>query len=85
VVGVSSDEEARKGMQSCEQRIAGGDTVSTCGFREGKEAADPIGSDVGIFDLWMRRTHPDLRWCWHADDALMHEGAQLPRRPASSV
>jgi hypothetical protein len=49
VVGVSSDEEARKGMQSGEPRIAGGDAVLTCGFQEGKEAADPIGSDVGNF------------------------------------
>jgi RNA-directed DNA polymerase len=24
------------------------------------------------FDLWMRRTHPDLRWCRYADDGLVH-------------
>ena len=45
--GVSSDEEAHKGMQSGKARIASGDAVPTCGFQEGKEAADPIGSDVG--------------------------------------
>ena len=49
VVGVSSDEEARKGVQSGEPCIAGGDAVLTCGFQEGKEAADPIVSDIGNF------------------------------------
>ena len=24
------------------------------------------------FDLWMVRTHPDLRWCRYADDGLVH-------------
>jgi RNA-directed DNA polymerase len=24
------------------------------------------------FDLWMRRTHPDLPWCRYADDGLVH-------------
>jgi group II intron reverse transcriptase/maturase len=24
------------------------------------------------FDLWMSRTHPDLRWCRYADDGLVH-------------
>ena len=24
------------------------------------------------FDLWMARTHPDLRWCRYADDGLVH-------------
>jgi RNA-directed DNA polymerase len=24
------------------------------------------------FDLWMRRTHPDLLWCRYADDGLVH-------------
>ena len=24
------------------------------------------------FDLWMRRTHPDLQWCRYADDGLVH-------------
>ena len=54
MVGVSSDEEARKGMQSGEPRIAGGDAVPTSGFQEGKEAADPIGSDVGNFQRFDR-------------------------------
>ena len=54
VVGVSSDEEAREGMQSGEPRIAGGDAVPTSGFQEGKEAADPIGSDVGNFQRFDR-------------------------------
>jgi RNA-directed DNA polymerase len=24
------------------------------------------------FDLWIRRTHPDLPWCRYADDGLVH-------------
>jgi group II intron reverse transcriptase/maturase len=24
------------------------------------------------FDVWMRRTHPDLPWCRYADDGLVH-------------
>jgi RNA-directed DNA polymerase len=24
------------------------------------------------FDLWMKRTHPDLPWCRYADDGLVH-------------
>jgi RNA-directed DNA polymerase len=24
------------------------------------------------FDLWMKRTHPDLLWCRYADDGLVH-------------
>jgi hypothetical protein len=41
-------------MQSGEPRIAGGDAVLTCGFQEGQEAADSIGSDVGNFQSFDR-------------------------------
>ena len=35
----------------------------------------PILSNLFLhytFDLWMRRTHPDLPWCRYADDGLVH-------------
>jgi len=35
----------------------------------------PILSNLFLhytFDLWMKRTHPDLPWCRYADDGLMH-------------
>ncbi|WP_310016209.1 reverse transcriptase domain-containing protein [Brucella pseudogrignonensis] len=35
----------------------------------------PILSNLFLhyaFDLWMTRTHPDLRWCRYADDGLVH-------------
>ena len=35
----------------------------------------PILSNLFLhytFDLWMKRTHPDLRWCRYADDGLVH-------------
>jgi len=35
----------------------------------------PILSNLFLhytFDLWMKRTHPDLPWCRYADDGLVH-------------
>ena len=35
----------------------------------------PILSNLFLhytFDLWMKRTHPDLPWCRYADDGLIH-------------
>src|SRR6202011_3887467 len=35
----------------------------------------PILSNIFLhytFDLWMKRTHPDLPWCRYADDGLVH-------------
>src|SRR5271166_4570629 len=35
----------------------------------------PILSNLFLhytFDLWMKRTHPDLPWCRYADDRLVH-------------
>jgi RNA-directed DNA polymerase len=35
----------------------------------------PILSNLFLhytLDLWMKRTHPDLRWCRYADDGLVH-------------
>ena len=35
----------------------------------------PILSNLFLhytFDLWMKRTHPDLLWCRYADDGLVH-------------
>jgi RNA-directed DNA polymerase len=35
----------------------------------------PVLSNVFLhyaFDVWMRRTHPDLLWCRYADDGLVH-------------
>ena len=35
----------------------------------------PILSNLFLhytFDLWMRRTYPDLPWCRYADDGLVH-------------
>ena len=35
----------------------------------------PILSNLFLhyaFDLWMKRTHPDLPWCRYADDGLAH-------------
>jgi RNA-directed DNA polymerase len=35
----------------------------------------PILSNLFLhytFDLWMRRSHPDLPWCRYADDGLVH-------------
>ncbi|MER9204043.1 reverse transcriptase domain-containing protein [Mesorhizobium sp. M0933] len=35
----------------------------------------PILSNLFLhyaFDLWMKRTYPDLPWCRYADDGLVH-------------
>ena len=51
----------------------------------------PILSNLFLhyaFDLWMRRTHPDLPWCRYADDGLVHcrteQEAESPQGRASS-
>ena len=40
----------------------------------------PILSNLFLhyaFDLWMKRTHPDLPWCRYADDGLVHCRSEL--------
>jgi RNA-directed DNA polymerase len=45
-----------------------------CGTPQGG-VVSPILSNLFLhyaFDLWMKRTHPDLPWCRYADDGLVH-------------
>ena len=52
------------------------------GNRIGRTRGTPQGSVISpilsnlflhyAFDLWMKRTHPDLPWCRYADDGLVH-------------
>ena len=51
----------------------------------------PILSNLFLhytFDLWMKRTHPDLPWCRYADDGLVHcrteQEAEAPQGRTSS-
>jgi RNA-directed DNA polymerase len=46
----------------------------TCGTPQGG-VISPILANLFLhyaFDLWMKRTHPDLLWCRYADDGLVH-------------
>lgn len=46
----------------------------SCGTPQGG-VVSPILSNLFLhytFDLWMKRTHPDLPWCRYADDGLVH-------------
>jgi len=46
----------------------------SCGTPQGG-VVSPILANTFLhyaFDLWMRRTHPDLPWCRYADDGLVH-------------
>jgi len=52
------------------------------GNRIGRTRGTPQGSVISpilsnlflhyAFDLWMKRTHPELPWCRYADDGLVH-------------
>jgi group II intron reverse transcriptase/maturase len=52
------------------------------GLRQERSRGTPQGGVISpilanlflhyTFDLWMRRTHPDLPWCRYADDGLIH-------------
>jgi RNA-directed DNA polymerase len=46
----------------------------SCGTPQGG-VVSPLLANLFLhyaFDLWMARTHPDLRWCRYADDGLVH-------------
>jgi group II intron reverse transcriptase/maturase len=56
-------------MEKDGQRIA-----RSCGTPQGG-VVSPILSNLFLhyaFDLWMKRTYPDLPWCRYADDGLVH-------------
>ena len=48
----------------------------------------PILSNLFLhytFDLWMKRTHPDLPWCRYADDGLVHCRTEQEAEPVKAA